>query len=104
MKPQNPIAVVGMAGLFPGAVNLNTFWHNIVNKVNSVCEADRNRWHVDPDSMVSPGFQIDKAYAKNLQRKMDVFRKQTHTHKQLFMTLISSIASCVSLKRTTIRY
>ncbi|UCD79375.1 MAG: hypothetical protein JSW26_28925 [Desulfobacterales bacterium] len=64
MNPKNPIAVVGMAGLFPGAVNLDLFWQNIINKVDAVGEADANRWQVDPGSMVSRGFQPDKAYSK----------------------------------------
>ena len=35
MNPKNPIAVVGMAGLFPGAVDLDKFWKNIINKVDT---------------------------------------------------------------------
>ncbi len=65
MNPQKPIAVVGMAGLFPGAVNLDLFWQNIINKIDAVCEADVDRWQVDPDSMVSQGLQIDRAYSKH---------------------------------------
>jgi len=65
MNPQNPIAVVGMAGLFPGAVNLDLFWQNIINKVYAVGEADVNRWQLDPDSMVSQGFRTDRAYSRH---------------------------------------
>ena len=48
------IAVVGMAGLFPGASDLNTFWQNIVDKVDTACEVPRGRWIAEPDFMVHP--------------------------------------------------
>ncbi len=35
-------------------------------------------------------FLIGKSYAENLQRKMDVFKTQTRTTKQLLMTMIAS--------------
>ncbi len=35
-------------------------------------------------------FVIDKAYANNLQTKMDVYRNQTHTRKTLFLAMIAS--------------
>lgn len=35
-------------------------------------------------------FQIDKAYAKDLQQKMDVFRKQVKPKKTLFLTMITT--------------
>ncbi len=35
-------------------------------------------------------FSIDKAYAKNLTQKMEVFRERTKTTKQLFLALISA--------------
>jgi len=65
MDPKNPIAVVGMAGLFPGAASLEVFWQNIINKVAAVSEADAHRWQIEPDSMVSQGFQTDRAYSKH---------------------------------------
>jgi len=65
MNLKNPIAVVGMAGLFPGADNLDLFWQNITNKVEAVGIAGANRWQVDPDSMTSQGFQIDRAYSRH---------------------------------------
>ena len=30
------IAVIGMAGRFPGALNINEYWSNMVNGVNSI--------------------------------------------------------------------
>jgi PfaB family protein len=64
MNKSAPIAVVGMAGLFPGAANLDIFWHNIVNKVSAVAEVDKDRWSVDPDLMYRPGILEDKAYSR----------------------------------------
>lgn len=59
-----PIAVVGMAGLFPGAPDIETFWQNIINKVDSICQVPEDRWIVAPDSMYSPGYVPDKVCSK----------------------------------------
>jgi PfaB family protein len=64
MNPNAPIAVVGMAGLFPGASNLEDFWQNITNQVSTAVDVGQDRWSVDPDSMYHPGIQADKAYSK----------------------------------------
>lgn len=37
--PQAPIAIVGMAGLFPQAPDIAAFWRNILGKVDTVAEA-----------------------------------------------------------------
>ncbi len=34
-------------------------------------------------------FSIDKAYAQNLQNKLDVYKKQSKTTKQLFLAMIT---------------
>ncbi len=64
MKKRTPIAVVGMACLFPGAPDLNTFWQNIVNKVDATGEVPRDRWIVEPDSMYHSDPMPDKAFSK----------------------------------------
>ena len=64
MKKRTPIAVVGMACLFPGAPDLNTFWQNIVNKVDATVEVPRDRWILDPDSMYNSDPMPDKAFSK----------------------------------------
>ncbi|MGS2798364.1 SDR family NAD(P)-dependent oxidoreductase [Bacillus velezensis] len=38
------IAIVGMAGRYPGAKNLREFWTNLKNGENSVTEVPRSRW------------------------------------------------------------
>ncbi|MCG6862331.1 MAG: acyltransferase domain-containing protein, partial [Chromatiaceae bacterium] len=48
------IAIVGMAGVFPKADDVETYWSNIVNGVNCFSEVDPARWnpkhYYDPDS------------------------------------------------------
>ena len=61
---RTPIAVVGMAGLFPGALNLDHFWQNIINKVDTTCEVPKARWLVEPDAIYSPDPEADKVLSK----------------------------------------
>ena len=55
------IAVVGMAGLFPGAADLRAYWQNIISKFGATHEAPGNRWIADRDSMVSSAPTPDRA-------------------------------------------
>ena len=41
------IAIVGMAGMFPGAADIQSFWANIVSGTNSITEVPPERWDVD---------------------------------------------------------
>ena len=41
-SPQD-IAIIGMAGLYPGAQDIHAFWHNIINKVDCIQDAP-DRW------------------------------------------------------------
>jgi acyl transferase domain-containing protein len=63
-KKKTPIAVVGMAGLFPGASDLDTFWQNIVNKKDTTGEVPPGRWIADSNAMVHPDPMPDKAFSK----------------------------------------
>ncbi len=63
-EKKSPIAVVGMAGLFPGASDLDTFWQNIVNKKDTTGDVPPGRWIADSDDMVHPDPMPDKAYSK----------------------------------------
>ncbi|MCL1791345.1 MAG: SDR family NAD(P)-dependent oxidoreductase [Peptococcaceae bacterium] len=53
-KVANDVAVVGMAGLFPGAEDLEEFWRNIVFARDCVTEVPEDRWSkelfYDPDT------------------------------------------------------
>ena len=63
MNSTDPIAVIGMAGLFPGADNLDSFWQHIIDRVNASREVPPERWGVAPQTMVSADLQPDKAYS-----------------------------------------
>jgi acyl transferase domain-containing protein/NAD(P)-dependent dehydrogenase (short-subunit alcohol dehydrogenase family)/NAD(P)H-dependent flavin oxidoreductase YrpB (nitropropane dioxygenase family) len=57
------VAIIGMACLLPKADNLNTFWQNILNKVDAITEVPGERWdwrlYFDSDPKVR-----DKVYSK----------------------------------------
>lgn len=56
------IAIVGMAGVFPGADDVNRFWQNIVRKADAAKPVPADRWAVSPDRIVSPAPAPDKAF------------------------------------------
>lgn len=58
------VAVVGMAGVFPGAFDLGTFWNNLIGKKPAVGKVPADRWIVPPDAITEPGHTPDKAYSK----------------------------------------
>lgn len=52
MPPDTDIAIIGMAALFPGAKDLQSYWQNILNRVDAVREGS-DQWstpYYDPDS------------------------------------------------------
>ncbi|MFN2383640.1 MAG: SDR family NAD(P)-dependent oxidoreductase [Gemmatimonadota bacterium] len=55
--PPADIAIIGMACVFPGATDLDTYWHNIVEGIDSITEVPPERWdpalYYDPDG--APG-------------------------------------------------
>jgi NAD(P)H-dependent flavin oxidoreductase YrpB (nitropropane dioxygenase family) len=57
------IAIVGMACLLPKAPNLQSYWENILNKVDAITEVPKDRWdwelYYDPDRLAK-----DKIYSK----------------------------------------
>ena len=58
-----PVAVIGMACMFPGAPNVTAFWRNILHKVDAVSEAPPEAW--DTDTYYDPAFaDTDKVYCK----------------------------------------
>ncbi|MBF0289023.1 MAG: acyltransferase domain-containing protein [SAR324 cluster bacterium] len=58
-----PIAIIGMAGLFPNSIGVQEYWENIFNKVDCITEVPQNRWklgdYYDPDPK-----KPDKTYSK----------------------------------------
>ncbi len=61
-KPSD-VAIIGMAGLFPKAGDLRTYWENILNKKNAITEVPCDRWdwrlYFDEDRHAK-----DKIYSK----------------------------------------
>ncbi|MGE5256399.1 MAG: beta-ketoacyl synthase N-terminal-like domain-containing protein [Hyphomicrobiales bacterium] len=64
MGVDDPIAVVGLSGLFPGALDVGTLWTNIVGKKDATGEVRSERWIASPDIMVSTPLQADRAYSR----------------------------------------
>ncbi len=52
-RPPCDIAIVGLASFYPGSKSPSEFWHNILNKVNTVTEVPASHWdwrlYYDPD-------------------------------------------------------
>lgn len=46
-KADDGIAIIGLSGIYPGAKNLDEFWHNLKSAKNCVTEIPRQRWSVD---------------------------------------------------------
>ena len=60
----NRIAIVGIGGLFPGAPDLDTFWQNIANGIDSGRHASPGRWFLAPEKAFDPeGPKIDRVYS-----------------------------------------
>ncbi|PFG95404.1 acyl transferase domain-containing protein [Saccharopolyspora erythraea NRRL 2338] len=47
MSRQEPVAIVGMAAMFPGAPDLDAYWHNLVTGVDAITDVPHDRR--DPD-------------------------------------------------------
>ncbi|MFC8823913.1 beta-ketoacyl synthase N-terminal-like domain-containing protein [Streptomyces sp. NPDC057137] len=60
---RTPVAVVGMAVYFPGANDLESYWHNIVNGVDSITEVPAGRWD---EEFYAPGGppRSDRVYCR----------------------------------------
>src|ERR1700733_752155 len=57
--PPHAVAIIGLAGRFPGAADLDGFWRNIANGVECLdvpTEADLDAAGVTPDIRSNPNF------------------------------------------------
>ncbi len=52
-----PIAIIGMAGLFPNAPDVHTYWHNILNNVPGISDPANANW----DTNIRGGYLGDLA-------------------------------------------
>jgi acyl transferase domain-containing protein/NAD(P)H-dependent flavin oxidoreductase YrpB (nitropropane dioxygenase family) len=48
-EPARPVdvAIVGMAGMFPGAADVDQFWANVINAADCMTEVPADRWDAD---------------------------------------------------------
>ncbi|CAM2011292.1 SDR family NAD(P)-dependent oxidoreductase [Acanthopleuribacter pedis] len=53
--PQEPIAIIGMSGRYPGAADLDQYWQNLTEGVDSVVEIPRSRWNAADYYDANPG-------------------------------------------------
>ncbi|MCB0210439.1 MAG: enoyl-CoA hydratase/isomerase family protein [Anaerolineae bacterium] len=67
----NDIAVIGLSGRFPGAENLEEFWENLANGVDSVTEIPAAKW--DAEKYFDPRPQVvGKTYSRWIGALADV--------------------------------
>jgi PfaB family protein len=65
MNKADLVAVVGIGGIFPGAADLDTFWKNILNRVNTSKIAPESRWTIPVGDVYSPGAsKPDRVYSQ----------------------------------------
>jgi len=60
---KTPIAIIGMASLFPESKNLREFWSNILDKVSCITDVPPDRWEIDDLYDPDPKAK-DKTYCK----------------------------------------
>ncbi|WP_218080753.1 type I polyketide synthase [Anthocerotibacter panamensis] len=58
-----PIAIIGMASIFPKARTLQEYWSNIIHQVDCICDVPPTRWNVEEYYDPNP-FTPDKTYCK----------------------------------------
>ncbi len=62
-SPMEPIAIVGMASVFPMARDLRQYWDNIVNARDCITDVPSSRWNID-DYFDPNSDAPDKTYCK----------------------------------------
>ncbi|MER9858823.1 MULTISPECIES: amino acid adenylation domain-containing protein [unclassified Mesorhizobium] len=58
-QDRNAVAIVGMAGRFPGAENVDQFWLNLVEGIESIADLDDQTLReagIDPDTLGKPNY------------------------------------------------
>ncbi|MCK5698141.1 MAG: hypothetical protein KAI02_08265, partial [Gammaproteobacteria bacterium] len=60
---KTPIAIIGMASLFPESRDLQEFWENIVGKMDCVIDVPADRWEINDLYDADPSAP-DKSYSK----------------------------------------
>ena len=60
---KNPVAIIGMAGIFPQSKNLQEYWENIIGGVDCITDVPASRWNIEDYYDPEPTFP-DKTYCK----------------------------------------
>ncbi|MER8691071.1 amino acid adenylation domain-containing protein [Mesorhizobium sp. M1136] len=58
-QDRDAVAIIGMAGRFPGAENVDQFWNNLVDGIESIADLDKQTLReagVDPDTFGNPNY------------------------------------------------
>ncbi|WP_281257457.1 beta-ketoacyl synthase N-terminal-like domain-containing protein [Actinophytocola xinjiangensis] len=63
MRAVEPVAIVGMSVLFPGAPDLDTYWRNIVGGVDAIGEVPAGRWDAEFYAPDAPP-RADRVYCR----------------------------------------
>ncbi|MEE8415778.1 MAG: beta-ketoacyl synthase N-terminal-like domain-containing protein, partial [Desulfobacterales bacterium] len=63
MRQKSPIAVIGIAGLFPDSKDIEEYWDNIINEVDTIKDVPVSRWKIEDYYDPDPGAP-DKTYCK----------------------------------------
>ena len=58
----NPIAIVGMASIFPQARNIQEYWQNIVSEIDCITDIPDTHWNVEDYYDSNPRTKEDKTY------------------------------------------
>ena len=58
-----PVAIIGLASIFPQAKNLPEYWDNILKKINCITEVPSSRWNIEDYYDPNPAAP-DKTYCK----------------------------------------
>jgi acyl transferase domain-containing protein/phosphopantetheinyl transferase len=59
-----PIAIVGMAAIFPGAPDLATYWRNIIGGVDAITDVPPNRWDAEFYDPAASADRADRVYCR----------------------------------------
>lgn len=62
MPAAQPIAIVSMAGVFPGAGDTHALWDRIVGRQQVFAPVPPGRWPIAPEAMLDPAGGPDKAF------------------------------------------
>lgn len=60
------IAITHMAGIFPNALNLEAFWHNISGGQSAISDKAHTAWSIDAQHVLADDYQPDKALHTNM--------------------------------------